>query len=59
VRAKVHEYRLALAHRQEKEEARQVKGKRGNRYVIKVLRFKQGREWVPLVRENLRIYQAF
>jgi hypothetical protein len=43
VRAEVHEHRLA--HRQ----ARQVKGKRENRYVIKVMRFKQGRGWVPLL----------
>ncbi len=46
-------------HRPAQRQARQAKGKRESRYVIKVMRFKQGRGWVPLVRENQRIYQAF
>ncbi len=37
MRARVHKNRLA------RRQARQVKGKRENRYVIKVIRFKQGR----------------
>jgi hypothetical protein len=46
-----------------KQQARQTKSKKENRYVIKVMNVKQGREWVPsplpLPRKNQKIYQAF
>ena len=57
MRAKVREHRPAQW------QARQAKakGKRENRYVIKVmgLNVKQGRGEVPLVRENQRLHRAF
>jgi hypothetical protein len=57
VRAKVHKHRLA------KRQARQVKGKRENRYryVIKVMNyeFTQGRGTGPFVREDQRLSEAF
>ncbi len=55
VRAKVHEHWLA------QRRARQVvkdNSNKENRYMIKVLRFKQGRGWIPLVRENQRLSKA-
>jgi hypothetical protein len=46
-------------HRPAQRQAREAKGKRENRYMIKVMKIKQGRGWVSLVREDQRIYEAF
>ena len=53
MRARVHKHRLA------QRQARQVKGKRENRYVIKVMRLNKEGDAVPLVRENQRMHRAF
>ena len=53
VRAKVRERRQA------QRQARQAKSKKKNRCVIKVMRFKQGWGWVPLLRENQMITKPF
>jgi hypothetical protein len=53
VRARVHKHRLA------QRQARQVKGKREYRYVIKVMRLNKEGGAVPLVRENQKMHRAF
>ncbi len=49
-KARVHKHRLA------QRQAKQVKGKRENRYVIKVMRLNKEGDAVPLVRENQKMH---
>ncbi len=46
-------------HRQAQRQARQAKGKRENRYVIKVMRLNREGGEGPLARENQRMHRAF